>query len=36
MPPVDLVGCITDRPRLTESWFCCAEPTEAQVVRLRS
>ncbi len=19
-----------DRPRLTESWFCCAEPTEAQ------
>jgi hypothetical protein len=19
-----------DRPRLTESWFCCAEPTDAQ------
>jgi hypothetical protein len=19
-----------DRPRLTEAWFCCAEPTDAQ------
>lgn len=28
--PVDLSGCDTDRPRLTESWFCCAEPTDAQ------
>ena len=23
-----------ERPRLTESWFCCAEPTAAQVERL--
>ena len=23
--------CITDRPRLTESWFCCAEPTDTQL-----
>jgi radical SAM superfamily enzyme YgiQ (UPF0313 family) len=30
-PPVDLSGCATDRPRLTESWFCCAEPTDAQL-----
>jgi radical SAM superfamily enzyme YgiQ (UPF0313 family) len=30
-PPVDLTGRVTDRPRLTESWFCCAEPTDAQV-----
>ncbi len=30
-PPVDLTGCDTDRPRLTESWFCCAEPTAAQL-----
>lgn len=22
------------RPRLTESWFCCAEPTQSQVVHL--
>jgi hypothetical protein len=29
-PPVDLTGCSTDRPHLTESWFCCAEPTDAQ------
>ena len=21
-------------PRLTESWFCCAEPTESQMVRI--
>ena len=30
-PPVDLCGCTIDRPRLTESWFCCAEPTDAQL-----
>jgi hypothetical protein len=24
-----------DRPRLTESWFCCAEPTDAQFEALR-
>jgi len=30
-PPVDLGGCTADRPRLTESWFCCAEPTDAQL-----
>ena len=34
--PVDLGAVRLDRPRLSESWFCCAEPTEAQVVRLRS
>jgi hypothetical protein len=30
-PPVDLSGTTTGRPRLTESWFCCAEPTDAQL-----
>lgn len=25
-----------DRPRLTETWFCCAEPTEVQTARLTS
>jgi hypothetical protein len=29
-PPVDLSRITTGRPRLTESWFCCAEPTELQ------
>jgi Radical SAM superfamily len=29
--PVDLSSCTTGRPRLTESWFCCAEPTEIQL-----
>ena len=29
-PPVDLSSCTTDRPRLSESWFCCAEPTSSQ------
>jgi hypothetical protein len=29
--PVDLAACTTGRPRLTESWFCCAEPTEIQL-----
>jgi hypothetical protein len=31
LPPVDLTECTTDRPRLTESWFCCAEPTDTQL-----
>ncbi|MDQ1432264.1 MAG: hypothetical protein QOF40_2866 [Actinomycetota bacterium] len=30
-PPVDLAGMTTGRPRLTETWFCCAEPTEVQL-----
>ena len=30
-PPVDLGQVVTDRPRLTESWFCCAEPTDTQL-----
>ena len=29
-PPVDLSRVTTGRPRLTETWFCCAEPTELQ------
>jgi hypothetical protein len=29
-PPVDVSCCATDRPRLSESWFCCAEPTNVQ------
>jgi len=33
---VDVTATRLDRPRLSESWFCCAEPTESQVVRLRS
>jgi len=32
-PPVDLRAVTTGRPRLTESWFCCAEPTELQLRR---
>ena len=35
-PPVDLTAVRVDRPHLSESWFCCAEPTVAQVVRLRA
>jgi hypothetical protein len=35
-PPVDLGGVTTGRPRLTESWFCCAEPTELQVSLTRT
>ena len=31
LPPVDLTSCTTGRPRLTESWFCCAEPTDTQL-----
>jgi hypothetical protein len=29
--PVDLQDCTVGRPRLTESWFCCAEPTDVQL-----
>src|SRR5262249_35730493 len=29
-PPVDLSACTTGSPRLSESWFCCAEPTRLQ------
>ena len=32
-PPVDLTNATAGRPRLTESWFCCAEPTELQLQR---
>jgi hypothetical protein len=32
-PPVDLAGVTVGRPRLTESWFCCAEPTGLQLRR---
>jgi hypothetical protein len=31
LPPIDVAGVSTDRPRLTESWFCCAEPTDVQM-----
>ena len=30
LPPVD-VSTVVDAPRLSESWFCCAEPTAAQL-----
>ncbi len=33
-PPVDLSHVTTGRPRLTESWFCCAEPTDLQLTRI--
>ena len=33
-PPVDLSQVTLGRPRLTESWFCCAEPTELQLLQL--
>ncbi len=29
--PVDLGAVTTGRPHLTESWFCCAEPTDLQL-----
>jgi hypothetical protein len=32
--PVDLSQVTTGRPRLTETWFCCAEPTELQLTQL--
>jgi radical SAM superfamily enzyme YgiQ (UPF0313 family) len=28
------IGLANDRPRLTEPWFCCAEPTEGQFTGL--
>ena len=31
MEPVDVSSAPIDRPRLTESWFCCAEPTDVQM-----
>lgn len=31
LAPVDLHGATHPRPHLTESWFCCAEPTTAQL-----
>ena len=31
--PVDLSRVTTGRPRLTETWFCCAEPTDLQLSR---
>jgi hypothetical protein len=34
-PAVDLSTCTRGRPRLTESWFCCAEPTEAQLAQMQ-
>ncbi len=34
--PVDLSHVTTGRPRLSESWFCCAEPTELQLTAIRS
>ena len=30
LPPVDVTG-IAEAPRLSESWFCCAEPTSVQL-----
>ncbi len=35
-PPVDVAAATTGRPHLTESWFCCAEPTELQLATTRS
>jgi hypothetical protein len=35
-PAVDVSTSTRGRPRLSESWFCCAEPTTTQVVRLGS
>jgi radical SAM superfamily enzyme YgiQ (UPF0313 family) len=32
---LDLFTSVTPSPRLTESWFCCAEPTEGQSIKLR-
>jgi hypothetical protein len=37
--PRPVVGAVSSgptgpRPRLTESWFCCSEPTEAQLAPL--
>lgn len=35
MGPDPALGAAGARPRLTESWFCCAEPTEEQLLRSR-
>jgi radical SAM superfamily enzyme YgiQ (UPF0313 family) len=32
--PVPVADGVSDRPRLTEAWFCCAEPTESQLSSL--
>lgn len=34
-PDVGPVSAGEDRPRLSESWFCCAEPTASQLARSR-
>ncbi|HEX4778748.1 MAG TPA: CUAEP/CCAEP-tail radical SAM protein, partial [Acidimicrobiia bacterium] len=34
-PPREVATPTTPRPHLTESWFCCAEPTEQQLGALR-
>ncbi len=34
-PPPIVAGSTAGRPRLTEPWFCCAEPTEGQLGPLR-
>ncbi len=33
-PPPSPPGTAAPRPRLSESWFCCAEPTQAQLSAL--
>jgi hypothetical protein len=38
-PPIDALRsplAPDDRPRLTESWFCCAEPSGAQMAAVRA
>lgn len=39
-PPADrsavLAAATDSRPRLTEPWFCCAEPTDSQLVRIET
>jgi hypothetical protein len=34
-PPVTVAPPANPRPRLTEAWFCCAEPTEGQFGAVR-
>ena len=36
LPPLAVDGSVEARPRLTESWFCCAEPTSGQLGRFVS
>jgi hypothetical protein len=37
LPPVTLGGGDSERrPHLTETWFCCAEPTNTQFTRLKA